>query len=59
LICLDIIINNKDARVLLNEDGKPILYYMFVDKNNLIITDSIDAIKEIVSRLMLKNIKPL
>jgi len=55
----DIIINNKDARVLLNEDGKPILYYMFVDKNNLIITDSIDAIKEIVSRLMLKNIKPL
>ncbi len=55
----DIIINNKDVRVLLNEDEEPILYYLFADKSNLIITDSEDSIKEIISRLMIKNIKPL
>lgn len=55
----DIIIENKDARVLLNEDNKPILYYMFTNKNNLIITDKEDTLKEIVSRLVIKNIKPL
>ncbi len=55
----DIIINNKDARVLYNEDKLPILYYMFPDKNNLVITDNEDTIKEIISRLIIKNIKPL
>jgi hypothetical protein len=55
----DIIIENKDARVLLNEENKPILYYMFTNKNNLIITDKEDTLKEITSRLVIKNIKPL
>lgn len=55
----DIIINNKDARVLLNENDVPILYYMFNDKSNLIIADNEDTIKEIVARLIIKNIKPL
>ena len=30
----DIIVNNKDARVLYGESGEGILYYTFVNKNN-------------------------
>jgi site-specific DNA-adenine methylase len=55
----DIVINNKDARVLYNEDNKPILYYIFIDKKNLVLTDNYETIKEIISRLLIKNIKPL
>jgi len=55
----DIIINNKDARVLYNDNGEAILYYVFVNKNNLVITSSTEAIKEIISRLIIKNAKPL
>jgi len=55
----DIIIENKDARVLLNEENKPILYYIFTNKNNLIVTDKEATLKEIISRLIIKNIKPL
>jgi len=55
----DIIMSNKDARVLFNEKDRPILYYIFADKNNIIIADSVDTIKEIISRLLIKNIKPL
>lgn len=53
----DIIINNKDVRVLINENGNILLYYLFVDKNNLLITNSATTIKEIMSRLAIKNIK--
>ncbi len=55
----DIIINNKDARVLISEENNAILYYLFTNKNNLIVTDSPEAIKEILARLAIKNIKPL
>lgn len=55
----DIIINNKNARVLLNEEGKPILYYLFTDKNNLLIASDEPTIKEVMAKLILKNIKPL
>lgn len=55
----DLIINNKDSRVLFNEDNKPILYYIFTDKNNLIIADNQETIKEIISKLILENMKPL
>jgi len=55
----DLILLNKDARVLNNENDKPILYYLFNDKNTLIIADDEASIKEIISRLITKNIKPL
>ena len=55
----DVVINNKDARVLYDNNGNGILYYVFVNKNKLIITDSKEAIDEIVSRLIIKNTKPL
>lgn len=55
----DLVISNKDSRVLYNEENKPILYYIFADQNNLIIADSQDTIKEVLAKLILKNIKPL
>lgn len=55
----DIIVNNKDARVLYGENGEGILYYLFVNKNNFVITDNIEALKEVTSRIITKNTKPL
>lgn len=54
----DIIINNRDARVLYGEDGTGILYYVFINKNDLVITDNIDALKEVTGRLIIKNTEP-
>ena len=53
----DIIMNNKDVRVLYDKDGKGVLYYLFVDKSKFIITDNEDALKEIITRLLVKNTK--
>jgi hypothetical protein len=55
----DILINNNDARVLYDADGNPILYYIFVGKNDFIITDSQEAIQEITTRLQIKNTRAL
>jgi len=55
----DIILNNKDARILYDNFGTEILYYIFVDKNNLIITDSQDTIKEISARILTNKTQPL
>ncbi|MEK7585643.1 MAG: hypothetical protein AAB477_00175 [Patescibacteria group bacterium] len=55
----DIVINNKDARILYDKTGEDILYYIFPDKNTLIITDNQDAIREIVTRLIARTTKPL
>ncbi|MFA6251233.1 MAG: hypothetical protein WC603_01240 [Candidatus Paceibacterota bacterium] len=55
----DIIINNRDARVLYGENDSALLYYVFVNKNNFIITNNIRAVKEIIARLIIKNTKPL
>lgn len=55
----DIILNNKDARVLLDARDNELLYYIFADKDNIIITDNKDTIKEVTARLLIKNIKPL
>lgn len=55
----DIIINNRDARVLYGEDGTGILYYGFINKNDLVITDNVEALKEVTGRLIIKNTQPL
>lgn len=47
----DIIINNRDARVLNNESGEPLIYYIFINKEYLLITDNKLAINEIATRL--------
>ncbi len=51
----DIIVNNKDARVLYGESGEGILYYTFVNKNNFVITNNIETLREIITRLITKN----
>jgi hypothetical protein len=55
----DIIIKNKDARILYTNDGADILFYIFPDKKTLVITDSQEAIKEIITRLLAKQAQPL
>jgi len=55
----DIVINNKDARVLYDGTGIPILYYLFLNKNYFVITDNQDTIREIITRLIIKGTKPL
>lgn len=55
----DIIINNKDARVLYDNLGKEVLYYIFVNKTNFVITDKEDLLKEAVARIMSKETKSL
>lgn len=51
----DTLINNKDARVLYNSNGDGILYYLFTDKNTLVVTDSADTAKELIARLIVAN----
>lgn len=55
----DIIIKNKDARVLYDNLGKEILYYIFINKNDFIITDNQETLKEVEARIVSKETKPL
>jgi hypothetical protein len=55
----DILINNNDARVLYDANGNALLYYIFIDKNDFIITDSQEAIREVTIRLQTKNTRSL
>lgn len=51
----DVVVNNKDVRVLYKEDGQGLLYYSFVNKNNFVITNNLEALKEVIKRLLIKN----
>lgn len=53
----DIVIKNKDARILYNRDGVDALFYLFPDKNTLVITDNQNAVKEIIVRLLVEKTK--
>ena len=55
----DTIINNKDARVLYGDKGEEILYYIFVNNNDFIITNNINALKEVMERMLIKNTKAM
>lgn len=50
----DLIINNRDVRTLNDFQNQKLLYYSFVDKNYLIITDSAEAINELTYLLIYK-----
>jgi hypothetical protein len=54
----DVVINNRDARVLYGESGEGILYYVFINKNHFVITSDIETLKEVISKLILKNSEP-
>ena len=53
----DLIINNKDVRVLLGQDGEGILFYSFINKKTLVITTSKNALNEIMYQVFLKETK--
>ena len=45
------IVENKNTRILYDQDGKLVLMYIFADDNSIIITDSQSAAHEILLRL--------
>lgn len=55
----DIIIKNKDVRILYTNEGADVLLYLFPNKNTLVITDNQEAIKQIIERLLAKQVAPL
>lgn len=46
-----ITIKNKDGRALYNEQNKPLIIIEFLDNNHFIVTNSKDAVKEVLLRL--------
>lgn len=48
---------NKEARFLLDPQGQRLLSYVFLDKNNILITTEIDSLEEILNRINLKTLK--
>lgn len=55
----DIIIENRNARILYDRQGNEVLYYIFINKDNIIVTESQETIREVSARLLTKKIKPL
>lgn len=54
---VDLVINNKYARVLYNQNGEGVLYYSFIDKNKLLITNDKELFQEIINRNVIKSLK--
>ncbi len=54
---VDLVLNNKDVRVLYNEKGEEVLFYSFIDKNKLLITDNKTLFQEIINRNVIKSLK--
>jgi len=53
----DGIVANKNARILRDNNGKIVLMYVFADDNSIIITNSENAVNEIILRLNSSKIK--
>ncbi|MDP9249529.1 MAG: hypothetical protein M3M85_03425 [bacterium] len=53
----DSIVENKNTRVLTNKEGNMVFQYVFADNNSVVITDSTEAVREIILRLGAKQIK--
>ncbi|MFZ2150018.1 MAG: hypothetical protein WAV15_02585 [Minisyncoccia bacterium] len=51
------IVENKNARLLYDKDKNLVLMYVFGDDNSVIVTNSEDAVKEIVLRIASKKTK--
>ncbi len=48
---MEILIENHDTRAVLDNDNKPVLFYSFLDENDVIITNNAKALTEAVRRL--------
>ena len=53
----DGIVQNKNARILYDKDGKIVLMYIFAEEDSLVIANSIQAAKEVMLRLASSQIK--
>ena len=53
----DGIIQNKNARILRDIEGKIVMMYIFADDNSIIITDSENSAREIMLRLASSRVK--
>ncbi|MEK7564583.1 MAG: hypothetical protein AAB510_03420 [Patescibacteria group bacterium] len=53
----DGIIENKNARMLYDVEGKIVMMYVFADNNSLIITNTREAAREIILRLATSTLK--
>ncbi len=51
----DLIINNRDIRVLYKENGEILLCYIFINRDELIVANNLDTLKEIVDRVILRK----
>ncbi|MFC1615131.1 hypothetical protein ACFL22_01090 [Patescibacteria group bacterium] len=47
----DVVVKNRDLRVIKNDEGKNELLYMFLDKNTAIITTNLSTLDEIILRI--------
>jgi len=47
----DIVLRNRDVRALRDENGNFVLFYLFPDKNTVVIATSDATIKEVIDRL--------
>ena len=47
----DIVIENRDARVLYNKEGEPVLVYVFIDAGSILIAESFETVNEVIDRL--------
>lgn len=54
---VDDIFQNKDIRVLVDGTNTPILVYAFLDNNTVLITTSLDTLKEIYTRFLTGQFK--
>ncbi len=46
----DTLIENRDARAVLDADGKPIMYYSFIDQNTIVFATDPKTLPEVVRR---------
>ena len=53
----DVIIKNKDARVLNDADGRPLIIYAFLDRETFVITDNEYTLEEVSKRLTALKLK--
>lgn len=51
----NITIESHDGRVLYDADGKPLIIMIFIDENHALVTNSKEAVVEILKRAMLKR----
>jgi hypothetical protein len=48
---IDRVVENKDARVLINDEGDVLMLYSFIDKETLIFTTSEKTLRELIFRI--------